>query len=703
MAGSPLSLGKVLENLFVLDSHSVVSKINLLKKAISARWIIARAPKANHPFAKNCAISTLGDICYVASESYLTEIYETKESFSHTHTLKWHKTPIEVAQYSNDGHFLATGGMDGRTLIYDVSFQYHLESILDPLGDFISSIIFSDISSKVLVCSFSRKNIIYDLERSCVTHTIKTQSVIECAQFVDHDKKAICFLRDGSIIDIDIHNGAITPWYDKADIWPTASTKTEDQSFILCGAKNGKLIVAQILTRKIVCTIDLPYDCGVSSLQIDGNNLIVGFVTEGVVVIEMDQKKYDFDTFLKIKNFDEVINLLAINPYLIIRDDFDDILNACWPDILDEAMKLLAADKVTEAQKKVSLFIEDKKRASVFHDLLVQKEYVKQFLQAVDIGDYASASQLAQSYPFLRDTIAFNGLKSAWNQKFILVKKLLQENYEGHVQHVTSLLEPFMVFEEFKTLGSALLSNVSKFKEADEAIKNRNFKAYFELVEKYPFLHETQTYHKTLLLGVSLYEKLLKLELEEKFSELGEGIALLKQFPNMTDLIVRFEDIIKTKIAFIEAADKRDITTAYALVLTHPTIIELRSYEILHKTILKEFTSAKEPCANGDVASVVRIVTPYLRIEYWQKKVLSLLKTVYLTDIINADPRQFDKKESLKNLFSCITPDNDMEVRCEEAKLGDIYKELVNENISSFLPEAWPSSFLVRTRYIDDE
>lgn len=654
--------------LYILESKtlSVVKTYTLLKAKLNL-----------HKYSKviSSSSSSFISIPDKSLESLIAiEYFSESSSVKAIKRLSWHSSKIEVSKFSKDGQYLATGGEDGKSFVFQLP-KMDLVTSLPNRPDFISSFAFSKNSKLLAASCYNKTVMLYDLDRNKLEVIFGTVDVVDDLMFFENDSKIFYITQNGASGIYNVFERETESVNNNFSCWPTSISITNSQEYAVVGTRKNSLYIVRLTDNITVLNVNVEI-YGISTVRIYKDSVIVGFVDGTLKVFDFEKHVDELKQHLDRDRFKEAKEILKKNIFLTIHPyyrKFDKV----WPDKLKEAIELLSEDKISQAIELVEPFVDDPKKRDEFNLYLSKKNLIKDLIELVENNDFTSAYALVEDKKYLRETEAYERLERKWRAIFAKARKLLEEDFNLNKKSVQEMLKPFLSIETKKNLIGNLLTNPRIFKDAEIAIKNKNFKNYFGYVKKAPFLKDTELYKKTVVFGDELLSKILKYENEENFVEAKRIAKALVNFDSHFKIAKDKITLIELKEQLIVAIESRKYKIAYDLILENPALTSVSKYEELEEKFNIIFEDAKKDAFLGRVEDVIHMIIDYYNIKYWESKVAAIIKIAYVNEINdNKKRRGVNWLLTFKNYVSRFGIDAEIEKIAIDVKAEDMLEKV---------------------------
>lgn len=649
LIGSVLAISSNKDYILCMDNLYNVCVFNKNNMTLEDNMKLSKSAEPMHYFSKSVAISNHNSKVAVGiSKTPKAIVLNAHKTIAPIATLTWQKLEISTIIFSKNDSYLATGGEDGRVLIYEGdSFQLLLS--LPPFPDYISTICFSEDESLVFASCFHKSAIIFDVEKNNLICEFELDSIIEDAFFYEENKKLFGVCKDGSIFIYDILEKKINLQNQVCKVWLT-TTQRINEDYAIVGAKDALLRIIRLNDGMLIETILLD-NPGVSSIHKEENLLYVGGSDGSLQIADLDKAKDAMEEVLEKNDLKAAMELiLKENIFLKISKDYIHKVETLWKDTLKEAIELLAKDRMEEASNLVAPFMLDRHKKEEFDYYWQQKENVAKFNDAILEKNYQEAYKLAELHPYLKESLAYANIEELWEKSFEVSKRLLAQNAELNTPKAQELLRPFMQVKGKKETVMMLLRNVDKYVQADKEYKAKNFVEYFKLCERFQFLKETTLFQSALFIGEQIMQKVALLEDSGDYVRALEVCKILSSMPPFRQIANDKAERIKIKQEFLNAIKEHKLAQAFILAEEHPEFKGLKEGKALYENF-KNKTKIALGCANaGDGKATLDCLKEYLYIDLWKDKIASILKIAYLNEFLAHSPKKEAQNKEEENI-----------------------------------------------------
>jgi hypothetical protein len=238
------------------------------------------------------------------------------------------------------------------------------------------------------------------------------------------------------------------------------------------------------------------------------------------------------------------------------------------------------------------------------------------------------------------------------------------------------ILKPFTLINHKKTKVYNLINNASKFIEADQAVKIKDFKRYYALTETFPFLKDTDLYEKVKLFGQSMFIKMSEHEQKQEYKNALSVARTLQHFVPFSEDVVEKVKMIKGKVRFLNAVVEKNERDAYEQVEKNPELKILPQFLDLLDKFKTVLDRANQDSFQGYPEKVLQTFENYMEISYWSEKIASVIKVAYINEMKDkAKSKEVNWKETLNEYVRRFGIDSEIEQLTKMINQSHILKD----------------------------
>jgi len=683
--GSILSVNSGKKNLFILDSTYHLSILSGKSLIPLKTYKLEKKLKPLHQYNKSMSVGSSKELLYSKSGSHDVVHLTLGEGVKRFEVKKWHEGEVESISFDNSATHYITGGTDGRVHLFDTKTNSWLCSF-EPRPDYISFSTFSHDDKYLLFSAFDNTLEVYDVDRTLKICEFETSSVIEGAQFFDKGNKVCAISRDRSLTIFNIKESSSEYFEELFDAWPTVIEVDENERYALIGTKKNRIYLFSLDDLEIVHSVKLDYQ-GCSLIKLTKDTLIIGFIDGNVIRVDRNELYEDLGTAISIKNYKEVKAIFSKNIllYLSVRAvEFENL----WSDVLLKATKLLEEKKLDEAQELVEPFTSNYKRfRQEYVAISAKQREIADFIKFIEIKRFDEAYAMLMLHPEIEKLEIFQRLENQWNIYFRKAQKIMSSGLYDDMKRAEKLLEPFAKVERKKNLIQNLLINASLFENAQDLIKAKKFRQYFQLVEKYPFLKESELYQKTLIFAESIHEKSATYEQNHEFEQAIKLLNILKLFLPFTKQAENSLEKIKIYREFIAHIDEENYLGAYVSAENHPFLQLTEEFNTLKEAFMQTYKKANKNAQEGHPKNVLDDLDFYTEVDYWKNKVRNVMQISYINEMKNKEGSdKVDWIATFSHYISLFGKDTLLKQVSKQLDIESVFDQAVEVEVPENIP-----------------
>ncbi len=399
--------------LYIFDSsYGLITKMKLLKEG-----------SGRHLFSKAFSVRG-GFVAVPAKKTLLQARYSEEGKLKPFFKRELHEQDIELTRYSPDRKHLLCAGADGKAFLIDTKSK-KIRYIFKNKPDFASCASFSHSGDCAVVSYFNMENLVLNLTNDKLKH-FTLNGVVEAAVFFDDDKKILLMDREGYSSVYDCVLGKVTDSRVLFNQWVTEAVLTGDGRYVIVGTRKNRLYLLDPFQNRAVFSVDME-DEGVTSLSLDGEVLQLTYINGTIHTVDMGHKKDDFHVNVEVKDYARAKKILDENSFLYLDPGIEKF-KAGFEDIYKKAQELIAKDRLEEALELVEPFMGFEEFQQSLDTLMLQKDHIAEFIEAVNEKKYPLAYQIAAKYPIIQKLNLYQKLERQWEKVFAKARKVLEED-----------------------------------------------------------------------------------------------------------------------------------------------------------------------------------------------------------------------------------------------------------------------------------
>jgi len=630
VASSVLAMNGNDEILIIVDSSYNLYVLDKATLAISNKLAITSKYGTRHPYEHSFSISSNLDILISSPHDARAFLMRYGEKLQAVKTMDYNDRIVSCSAFSSDSHLVTIGGQDGKTFLYDVH-KKQLTGALKTVPDHISSIAYSKDKRFVAISSFDKGTVIFNLECNVVVRRFKlTDAAIEEAIFVDDDTKIIGLTRHKTLVMYDIAKREISMSTFEVSDWPT-QVIAMGPYHIVVATKGSELYLINHFSFKITKVLSLE-NAGITNMHFQNNHLYLSFVDGQVDIINTHLYLKELTLHLRINEFKESTQLIEKNPFLLTQEMVSKY-DKLWPITLDKVKQLLFEGKIDEAFAMAKPFFLDPRKEEEYNFCLGHADIFEKLQELTDKKSYLEAHLLCENYPYLKNARVYELLDKQWTRLFQACKLLFIKNDATSQASAKATLRPYKAIASKKGMIDHLEVGYKTFMKADEYIRERNFKGYFDLVGYSPFLKDEETYTRVLQIGNQTYEKLKILESEGRYDDALSVALYLNEFTPMREKITQTMEMLNIKKQMVVWIENNEILKIYDCVDKYPDLDFFAPFVAFNKHFVDLQEKGWQLAKLGRSAWIAKAFAPYIRTAYTMHTVAQIIKQSYLQEL----------------------------------------------------------------------
>ncbi len=320
-----------------------------------------------------------------------------------------HASEIYALRFSPYAMKLASGGMDGKSFIFDFESK-QVSKTYDIRSDFISAFAFSPNGKHIAIAGFDNEIRLYKLsDTESYISMMGLEEPIVRVEFVNEKEMAV-FYREGQVLVFDTFTKKIIKNAKKLN--DSASVfEISDGCIYICGReRNIKLLSASNydeLSEAIIKTQSI-VSCATKQ---SANVLILGCLDGSVYRYELDSDNIDFEEMIMNGSFADAYALVESNPFL--REDYNyTILEEAWKMTLADIIRNIENGKMDIAKKMAQSFMQIGEKRLILQTIFKQFDEFGRFKYAVEHSNKELIKSLLLKNNYFKMTKLYEKVKN---------------------------------------------------------------------------------------------------------------------------------------------------------------------------------------------------------------------------------------------------------------------------------------------------
>ena len=681
----------------VIDEENTLRIYSLKDYKLTGGFRI-KLPK-NRPLENGVDISANGKYVAISvSGKRKTSVWDIEKKRS-LYILGWHKGNILSVSFDKEERYLLTGGEDGRTYLwslitgkmvgalpphadYVLSTDFSLNSLWAATGSYDKSITITNITSMGL--SFKKRS-----HRGAVT----TLKFISNHHLISGDKT-------GELIVWNYIQGAVLKRLPNMVDVVIDVIADKNSKYLFAISTDKKVALYSLEDYNLISNEFIKLLSKPSSLEYiaDKNYLLVGTLDGDIYIYDLLSDEKELKAFLKSKQYAAAYDLIAKNPFLKVSNAYK-LLENEWNKTLEIAHKFLEKGDIESAKEFLSPFKEVPLKRVIIQNLLKDFKEFEKFKQAVMQAKYPLAYSLINQYPSFKDTVYYKKMEENWKKAFNAAKDAILK--ENNLDKAKRILKPFRGVSQKTPLIQALFTKNELYNLLKEKFMKKDFKEFFYLVHKFPFLIETEEYKNALNFAEKIDKNIQILLKNGDYKKVLSYAEMLKDFPGYEKKAKEYIKEAQVLMDFQRLLAVKDYQAIFDYVKNYPFLEDVVDYQKLQNEIKQKLRLAEEYSAKGDIEGIIRSSEDLFKVKEYETRIANLIKSAYLNQIIhlltlklkgqNVEDKIIKAFKEYIHLFGFDLEISDLIEKAKRLKVNVDLSNLPEGDISTLIHQKLPS------------
>ena len=233
-------------------------------------------------------------------------------------------------------------------------------------------------------------------------------------------------------------------------------------------------------------------------------------------------------------------------------------------------------------------------------------------------------------------------MEKEFKKAFTLARQLMFDKTKE--EYIKNILMPFRGVPEKTALIQSLANEKEIYKLLKQKMAKRDFKGFFELINRYPFLANLDEYSKTIEFGEKLKETAQNALKEGNYSKVLQYIPILENFPMLVEDAKELKYEATILANFMKIIANKEYDKVYEYIQKEPFLEELDIFKEIERKWLEKIEKAEEYSARGDVKAILDSLGNYMKIKDKLQRIGELIKSAYLYQILEKLKTEVDDK-----------------------------------------------------------
>ena len=634
----------------------------------------------NNPLENSVDISSKGKYIAIGVRGkHKVNIWSLKEKKLVFTLSGWHKGDILSVEFDKEEKYLISGGEDGRSYIWSMTTGKMI-STLPPHADYIMSCSFSKNSLWAATGSYDRSITITNVSSMELSFRKKPhKGAVVLLKFMNN-QRLISGDKIGELIAWNYTKGKVLYRLNNMSdsIIDICYTTNESFMFVICN--NNKRVSIydmenyELISNEFIKLLEQP-----SSIEYvaEINSLVVGTIDGSIYFYNLLEEENNLKEFINNNDLTTAYELIKKNPFLKKTSTYK-TLEERWNKSLLLAQKKFEEGETEVAKQILNPYLKVPLKRVTIQSMFNDFSEFEKFKQAVLNKRFAVAYSIANQYPFLKSTIYYKIMEDEWKKTFNKAKKLIL--IKGKEDEIKELLKPFRGVTGKTPFIQSLFNEKQLYTLLSQKLAKKEFKDFFALVNRHPFLIDTEEYKKAIDYSENLLKQVRQLLKKGDFIKVLSIAEELEHFPQMKEEAEELKKKANVLLMFQRVLAINDLNKIEKFVKEYPFLEEIEDYKNIEKRWQEKFQKAEVYSAKGDVKSILNELKEYLQIEDKKIKIGQLIKSAYLYQLLSLLVKQV-KGKNLSDLIQKGVK-NYIKLFGFDIEIGDIIEKAKQLNIN---------------------
>lgn len=518
---------------------------------------------------------------------------------------------VETLFINNNNKYLVSGGIDGRTYIFDLKTGHFLYN-LPAHSDYVTTITITNTTQLVATGSFD--SIIFVTNLSTLknpTKLIGHNGYIVGIEFLNKGK-LVSADKNGNLIIFDFVNRKVKKRLEKVPDDITVIKVDSNREFLFVGTKLGKVLVYDLIKEELFSDNLRKYTSAVTDISIAKEGILFVGLQNGHIYKEklIDEERYN--VLYEMKDYTAIYNELERSPFVIYTKAYQK-MEFNWEQALSLAKDFLSQSKREEAKKVLEPFNNIPKKKSVIRTLLSEFEEFEKFKNYVDNKRYSLAYPLTLKYTSFLDTREYKKMESDWSRRFNKAQDIILDPRSEEI--VKELLKDFRGIPSKTKQIQQLFKDKVVFNMFKRRLDSKNYREIFNFIKQHPYLKETEVYGALMKYADSCYINMVKALSTLDFLKVREYLDILEDFEDFENDLKEVQEEMTLLMYLIQYCKSNDKVKIYEIIDNLNYDIQLDCVTKIRKTWDEITDKADILSFNGDTKGLLELFKDFFIIK----------------------------------------------------------------------------------------
>jgi len=618
------------DKIVVVDESNTVRIFDLNELKLSGGFKINLPP--NRVLGNSVDISKDGKFLGLTIPKKNKAVLWNLETKKLANTIGWHKGEVETIAFDYKNRYVATGGIDGRTNLWSIETGKMVAN-LAPHSDYVTAIGFSYNGMWCATGSYDKSISITNISSMQFAYKMRIHSGMVTKIHFLRNFFMISGDKNGELVISNYAKGKVVKRLPKLPDIVVDFVVDGNEKFIFATTKNRNIYLYDLEKYELLSDNYIKTTSTITCLEFipDLMYLIVG-TNEGILYIyDILSDEKELELFIENKEYSKAYEIIAQNPLLKNSLSYN-YLEKIWENRVHKAQILLEKSEKEKAEEILRPFMSVAGKRMFIQALF--KDFVEfdKFKKLVVNKKYPLAYSLANKYPTFKETTYYKFMEKEFKKAFAVARQLMFDRTKE--DYVKKLLMPFRGVPEKTALIQSLVTEKEIFKLLKQKLSIKDFKGFFDLISRYPFLASLDEYDKAVEFGKRLLEAGESALKNGNYSNVLKYVKILLDFPMFEEEAKNLEYKAVILADFIKFSANKEYDKVYEYVKKEPFLEGVDDFINIEKSWENRVKEAEKYSAKGDVIHIVNSLKHYMKIKEKLPKIGELVKNAYLYQIL---------------------------------------------------------------------
>jgi len=638
------------DKLIVVDESNTIRIFNLTELKLDGGFKINLPP--NRPFSNSVDISNDGKNLVMTIPKKNKAVIWSIETKRLKHSIGWHKGEIESVAFDYKNRYVATGGTDGRTHLWNIDTGKMVGN-LAPHSDYVTAIAFSQNSLWCATGSYDKSISITNISSMQFAYKMRIHSTMITKIKFLKNFRMVSGDKEGNIVISNYTKGKVEKRVHKLPDVVVDFTFDLNEKYMFATTKNKNLFLYDLKTYEQLTDQFIKVNSTITSLEFIPDLMYLAIGTEdGILYIyDLLSDEKELEQFIEEKKYGKAYELVTKNPLLKESISFTH-LEKIWENSINKAQKLLEKGQKDVVEQILKPFMSIPAKRLFIQTIFKDFAEFEKFKTLVLKKKYPLAYSLANKYPTFKQTSYYKHMEKEWKKAFTVARQLMFDRSKE--DYIKQILLPFRGVPEKTALIQSLSTEKEIYKLLKQKFANKDFKGFFELINRYPFLANLDEYENAISFGEKLHNAAQNALKKGDYAQVLKYTKILENFPMFEQDAKRLKNKAMILANFMQLIANKKYDKVYEFVQKEPFLEEIDDFIKLEQNWENKIKKAEQYSAIGDVKDILETLKHYMKIKEKLPKIGELIKSAYLYQILSKLKEEVDDKIIEKGIRNYI-------------------------------------------------